>query len=49
MLRYEDLFMCDLALAIQQNAIEEENKAYYSACLFSALAALHSCGVMHRF
>lgn len=49
MMRYEDLFMCDLALAIQQNAIEEENKTYYSACLYSAVAALHDVGVMHRF
>ena len=49
MMRYEDLFMCDLALAIQQNAIEEENKTYYSACLYSAVAALHDMGVMHRF
>jgi serine/threonine protein kinase len=48
-MRYSDLYMCDLALAIQQNAIEDENKVYYSACLFSAVAALHDIGVMHRF
>jgi serine/threonine protein kinase len=29
--------------------VEEENKTYYSACLFSAVFALHDIGIMHRF
>ena len=49
LLNYGDVFMCDLALAIQQEAIKEEDKVYYSACLFSAIFALHEIGIMHRF
>ena len=29
MMTYEDIFMCDLTLAIQQNTIEDDNKVYY--------------------
>ena len=36
LLNYGDVFMCDLHLAIQQNVIKDEDKVYYSACLFSA-------------
>ena len=49
MMQYSDVFVCDLGLAIHQNAVEEENKTYYSACLFSAVFALHDIGIMHRF
>jgi serine/threonine protein phosphatase PrpC/serine/threonine protein kinase len=46
---YSEVYLCDLGLAIYQNAISDENKTYYSACLCSALFALHEIGVMHRF
>ncbi len=29
MMTYEDIFMCDLSLAIQHNTIEDDNKVYY--------------------
>jgi len=49
MIQYSDVFVCDLGLAIHQNAVEEDAKTYYSACLFSAVFALHDLGIMHRF
>eukprot|EP00605_Chrysophyceae_sp_TOSAG23-4_P001049 GSChrysophyteH1.ASY1.ANO1.1154.1 assembled CDS len=49
MLNFNDLYVCDLALAISQNAIDDDHKTYYSACIASAIFALHELGVMHRF
>jgi serine/threonine protein kinase len=49
MLKYKDVFMCDLSLAISQNVINDDDKTYYSACIYSAVTHLHKVGIMHRF
>jgi len=48
-LAYSDIYVCDLALAIANNAIPEAEKPFYCACMVSALTALHDEGIMHRF
>lgn len=49
MVNYADVYLCDLGLAIHQDAINEDHKIIYSACLCSAMFALHDLGIMHRF
>jgi hypothetical protein len=50
MLEYDDLIMCDLALAIANNALSTpEAKIYYAACIYLGLSKVHESGLMHRF
>ena len=46
---YEDAFHCDLGLAMANGAVRDEDKQYWAACLYSAVAALHDAGVFLRF
>jgi serine/threonine protein kinase len=48
-MEYADVYQCDLALVINNETIAEHVKAYYCACVYSALAALHDNAVLHRF
>jgi hypothetical protein len=45
---FKDHFVCDLSLAIQDKAIQDDWKAYYCACIFSAICKVHSLGLIHR-
>lgn len=48
-LQYNDIFVCDLALAISNKAITNQSKPYYSACIWSAITSIHNEGLLHRF
>lgn len=46
---FRDQFVCDLALAINSQAIvEEDAKVYFVASLYSAIRAIHRLGLIHR-
>ena len=46
---YEDVFQCDLQVAMANGAVPDEEKVYYAACLYSAVSALHEAGIILRF
>lgn len=48
-LEYKEQFVCDLSLALSNNAIPEESKPLYLACIYSAISAVHMNGLLHRF
>jgi serine/threonine protein kinase len=45
---FKDHFVCDLSLAIQDKAIQDDWKPYYLACIYSAICKVHSLGLIHR-
>lgn len=45
---FKDHFVCDLALAVQEKAINDDAKPYYAACVYSAICKVHSLGLIHR-
>jgi hypothetical protein len=50
LLEYADVIMCDLSLAIANNALSTPDaKIYYAACIYSGLSKIHESGLMHRF
>lgn len=49
MLVYEDVFTCDLSLALTNGAIPNDAKPFHAACILSAITVLHDNGLMHRF
>jgi len=49
LLVYDDVFTCDLSLALANGAIPPEAKAFHCACILSGITILHDHGLMHRF
>lgn len=46
---FRDQFVCDLSLAINSQAIvEEDAKVYFIASLYSAIRTIHRLGLIHR-
>eukprot|EP01038_Epipyxis_sp_PR26KG_P010672 gene10672-14332_t len=45
---YNEVFICDLSLAIANNAITDELKPFYASCLYRGMTALHENGLIHR-
>lgn len=46
---YTDYYTCDLSSAISSGILTDKSRIWYLACIYSAIKALHSCGLMHRF
>ena len=46
---YREVFVCDIANAISNGAINASMVPYYAACVYSAITTLHANGLMHRF
>ena len=46
---YGDLFVCDLGTAIASNTVPPDARPYLAACVYTAVAALHASGLVHRY
>ncbi|RYH30982.1 cyclic nucleotide-binding domain-containing protein [archaeon] len=44
----KDHFVSDLSMAIGHHAIQDSEKPYLMACLYSAMCKVHSMGLIHR-
>ena len=47
-LKYNDVYICDLSLALQNNCIPHESKKDYIAAIFDGLCVVHRFGLIHR-